>query len=95
MKILSLARSAEACQQADWQAFDVFFSSAVSRDDILSWGSLGQLIYLQQLREPFFRIASSEFLIKGFEGRDNLRIAFVRGFLPPFDQNALSEFLFF
>ena len=93
MHIISLERSAEDCQQAGWIAIDVIFSCTIFSEQIIKWGGLGELVYLQSLKEPFFRIANREFLIKGFEGRDRIRVGFQKDFLPPYDIEAFTAFL--
>jgi len=94
MEIEKVTRSSEECQQAGWLGYDVFFSSPITTEQILQWGKLGDLVYLSQLRQPFFRIAEKEFLIKGLEGQNKLRIGCAAGFLNPNDLLAACQKLF-
>ncbi|MBQ6798667.1 MAG: hypothetical protein IJP11_05480 [Oscillospiraceae bacterium] len=93
MNVVSVFRSAEDCQQAGWMAVDVTFSEAVTEEQILKWQTLGDLVYLRRLKQPFYRIAGRSFLIKGLEGQSRLRIGFEAGFLPPCDKDAVAAFL--
>ena len=92
MKINRIERSAEECQQAGWQGWDIYFDCPITRDQILCWQTLGDLVYLPQLRQPFYRIAGKEFLIKGLEGQQKLRIGFCSGFLEIGSYEAVSDF---
>ena len=93
MTIEKILRSAEECQQAGWQGYDIHFDGPVSREQILLWQSLGDLVYLSQLRQPFYRITGRSFLIKGLEGQTKLRIGFTAGFLDCADPDAVRQFL--
>ncbi len=91
MKILRIARSGEECQQAGWIGLDIFFDQTVTEEQVLLWESLGDLVYLPQLRQPFYRIASQNFLIKGLVGMEYLRIGLLRGSMPT-DIDAMTAF---
>lgn len=93
MKILHMERSSEDCQQAGWLAYDLFLSKPVDAEQILRWQTLGDLVYLRQLRQPFYRVAGRDFLLKGLEGQEKLRLAFADGFLPRGDAEAAARFL--
>jgi len=93
MKIERLERSIEECQQAGWQGWDIYFDSPITKEQILLWQALGDLLYLPQLRQPFFRIAGKDFLIRGLEGQQKLRIGFCAGFLNSLGQAAIQTFL--
>ncbi len=47
----------------------------IARSDILALAPLGRLIYLPQLRRPFFRLDTDGWHMKGIEGDLTLRIA--------------------
>lgn len=78
MKIISIRPSEEVCQQAGWRGVDVFFDSAVEEKDILRWVCLGQFIYLDKLKEPFFKISGRSYMIKGFLGREKIKIGYAQ-----------------
>ena len=92
MKLDRIERSAEECQQAGWQGWDIFFDTPITKEQILGWQALGDLVYLPQLRQPFYRIASKDFLIKGLEGQNKLRIGMQTGFLDMGSMKSVSGF---
>lgn len=92
MKIERIERSMEECQQAGWQGWDIYFDSPITKEQILLWQTLGDLLYLPQLRQPFFRIAGKDFLIKGLEGQKKLRIGMQTGFLNMASVESVSRF---
>ena len=47
----------------------------IDRAFILSLRPLGSFVYLDMLKEPFFKIESDYYMIKGVQGKDYFRIA--------------------
>ena len=92
MTIDRIERSAEECQQAGWQGWDIFFDTPITKEQILGWQALGDLVYLPQLRQPFYRIAGKDFLVKGLEGQKKLRIGMQTGFLNMTSVESVSRF---
>ena len=45
------------------------------REFILKLKSLGGFVYLDMLKQPFFKIENNYYMIKGIEGNDYFRIA--------------------
>lgn len=92
MRIEQIERSMEECQQAGWVGYDITFDCPIHQDQILAWQSLGDFVYLPQLRQPFYRIAGTSFLVKGLEGTNHLRLGMEAEFLDPHNMDILSAF---
>jgi len=75
IKIIEKTESRERCAEAGWYAFDYLTDRALDEDFIVSLCNLGSLIYLRQLKKPFFKIESDHYIIKGLLGDDFFRIA--------------------
>ena len=50
-------------------------AGSANRHFILSLKPLGSFVYLDMLKEPFFKIESDYYMIKGVQGKDYFRIA--------------------
>ena len=46
----------------------------MEREDILRLRPLGAFSYLPQLRQPFFKVESDHFLVKGLQGQASVRV---------------------
>ena len=75
MRITAVTRSPEPCTEAGWLAFQYHLDSPVSRDSILALRPLGSLVFLESLAQPFFKIESHHYIIKGLLGADSIRVA--------------------
>lgn len=93
MKIMSIRPSEEVCQEAGWRGVDVFFDSAVEEKDIVRWAGLGQIIYLDKLKEPFFKISGRGYMIKGFLGRNKIKIGYAEHEMAFAHKAEISRFL--
>jgi hypothetical protein len=78
MKIVDRCESSEPCEEAGWCAYDYIFDSPVNREDILRLRPLGAFTYLEKLRQPFFKLESNHYLVKGLEGKPSIRIGIHR-----------------
>lgn len=94
MKIVRIEKSSEECQQASWQAVNVYFDTAVNQETILSWNRLGSLVYLKQLKQPFYKISAPTYLIKGIEGKNVLRIGSSENHEFLWNTDWIEQFLF-
>ena len=65
MKIIGKRPSREKCAESGWFATDYLMDAPIDREFILKLKSLGGFVYLDMLKQPFFRI----------EGNDYFRIA--------------------
>ncbi len=75
MRLLKKCASREPCAESGWYAYDYLVGAPIARSDILALAPLGRLIYLPQLRRPFFRLDTDGWHMKGIEGDLTLRIA--------------------
>lgn len=75
MKILGKQPSREKCAESGWFATDYLLDQPIDREFILSLKPLGSFVYLDMLKEPFFKIESDYYMIKGVQGKDYFRIA--------------------
>ena len=65
MKIIGKQPSREKCAESGWFAWDY----------LLKLRPLGGFTYLDMLKQPFFKIDSDYYMIKGIQGNDYFRIA--------------------
>ena len=79
MKVMDIKESSELCTEACWIAYDLILDKEINGDVIRKLGDLGSLLYLSGLKEPFYRIENRLFMIKGIEGKKNLRVAMLIG----------------
>ncbi len=79
MKVIKKEESSELCTEASWIAYDLFLDEAVNEKLIRKLGNLGSLLYLSGLKEPFYRIENRYHMIKGLEGKNQLRVAMLVG----------------
>ena len=69
MKILGKQPSREKCAESGWFATDYLLDQPIDREFILSLKPLGSFVYLDMLKEPFFKIESDYYMIKGVQGK--------------------------
>ena len=74
MTIIERQPSIEPCEEAGWTAFDLKLSRALSKEEIPAFRALGNLVFLSQLRQPFFKVQSAHFTMRGFAGSDTVRV---------------------
>lgn len=74
MKIVKIEKSFESCQQAGWHGVDVYFDESVEEEQVLGWSKLGRMVYMKQLKQPFYKISNKSYLIRGITGNNYLRI---------------------
>lgn len=75
MTITRITPSPEPCQEAGWAACQWHLDSTVTRDFAVSLRPLGALMLLDTLRQPFFKIESHHYMIKGLLGDSSIRVA--------------------
>ena len=75
MKILKTAVKREKQKESGWFATDYLLDAPIDRAFILSLRPLGSFVYLDMLKEPFFKIENDYYMIKGVQGKDYFRIA--------------------
>ena len=79
MKVTGERESVELCTEAGWSAVDLMTDEPVDRETVLKLGKLGTLTYLSMLRQPFYRVESNFWLVKGLEGEKTLRVSMAGG----------------
>lgn len=75
MKIIGKQPSRERCAEAGWYAQDYLLEKKIDREFIRGLKPLGSFLFLDALRQPFFKIEGDYYVIKGVEGNDYIRIA--------------------
>jgi hypothetical protein len=81
VKITDKQNSPEPCEEAGWVAYDYALDAPLRRGDILRLRPLGAFAYLDKLRQPFFKVESDHYLVKGLEGKQTLRVGVHRDHL--------------
>lgn len=79
MKVIAVKESVELCTESGWSAYDMFLDEKMDRETILKLKDLGDLTYLETLKQPFYRVEQNFYMIKGLEGADRLRTAMLSG----------------
>lgn len=80
MKILRITPSPEPCVEAGWHASQYYLDGPVTKQLVLSLRPLGSLLLLEHLRQPFFKVESHHYMIKGLLGDTSLRVALHRDY---------------
>ena len=76
MIITGRRKSLEACTEAGWDAFDILTREPLADEDIESLRvAEGSFLYMRQLKKPFFKIESHNYIIKGVKGDPFFRFA--------------------
>lgn len=75
MKIIDRRKSLETCSEAGWFAFDFLLDGHIDPDFIRSLRPLGSFVFLNTLRQPFFKIETGHYILKGLQGDDYFRMA--------------------
>ena len=75
MKIISITPSPEPCAEAGWHASQYQLDGMVTRELVMSLRPLGSLLLMDSLRQPFFKIESHHYMLKGLLGSDSIRVA--------------------
>ena len=78
MRIIDRCESSEPCEEAGWCAYDYMLDSPMDRENIFHLRHLGGFAYLEKLRQPFFKVESNHYLVKGIEGKTSIRIGIHR-----------------
>lgn len=67
-------RSPEPCAEAGWVGWDGNTEAPLDEAFIRRAAALGRLLYLDNLRQPFFRITGENFFIRGCVGQRTMRL---------------------
>lgn len=86
MNIVEKQPSIEPCEESGWTAYDITLSAPLEKEHIQQLRSLGQLTFLAQLRQPFFRVQTARYTLRGFAGSCALRVGVDRAHLSELDK---------
>lgn len=75
MKTTAITPSPEPCAEAGWHAVQFHLDQPVDRTLIMGLRHLGSLLVLEHVRQPFFKIESHYYMIKGLLGDTSIRVA--------------------
>ena len=75
MSIIRITPSPQPCVEAGWQASQYYLDHPVDRDLVNALRPLGTLLVLDKVRQPFFKVESHHYIIKGLLGDDSIRVA--------------------
>lgn len=79
MKIIDQRKSLEPCTESGWDAVDLLLTEGLTEEDISEMRKIGgSFLFLRQLKKPFFKIESHEYVIKGVLGDPFFRAAAYR-----------------
>lgn len=68
--------SRERCAESGWYAWDYLLSAPMDKDFILRFKELGgSFVFLSMLKNPFFKLESDLFALKGVLGDDFFRVS--------------------
>ena len=70
-----MEKLSEGNKSENENSWETAFKGEIDREFILSLKPLGSFVYLDMLKEPFFKIESDYYMIKGVQGKDYFRIA--------------------
>ena len=75
MTITAITPSPEPCTEAGWHAAQWHLDRKLSRELVTALRPLGSLLLLDALAQPFFKIESHHYMVKGILGDTSLRVA--------------------
>ena len=93
MKVVSVERSSVDCTEADWYGIDVTLDVPITQEFIYKLETIGDLFYIPDLKEPFFKVCNKSFVLTGFEGRQVFRFGCKRDYLNLDDVVSVDAFL--
>lgn len=75
MRIISITPSPEPCAEAGWHASQYLLDDTLTRELVMALRPLGSLLLMDNLRQPFFKIESHHYMLKGLLGDHSIRVA--------------------
>ncbi|MCP1103056.1 putative restriction endonuclease [Aequitasia blattaphilus] len=75
MKVIGKTESKERCTEAGWYAYDILLDEDIDEEFIKNLKRFGSLLYMPMLKKPFFKVESSNYLLKGMKGEPFFRLA--------------------
>lgn len=87
MKIIGRRKSIEQCTESGWDAIDLMMDEPLDAEYIRKMKAIeGSFLFMSMLRQPFFKIESHNYVIKGVQGDDHFRMAVHKDFLDEVDR---------
>jgi len=87
MKIIDRRRSIEKCTESGWDAFDLMVDEPIDAEYVKRMRCIeGSFLFMSMLRQPFFKIESHNYVIKGVTGDDHFRMAVHKDYLSELDK---------
>ena len=75
-KVTSVVESRERCAEAGWFAYDLLLDQPMDRAFIRSLKGIGgSFVFLEMLKNTFFKLEADHYLLKGVQGNDFFRLA--------------------
>lgn len=76
MKIVKITESRERCVEAGWFAYDILLDAPMDKKFIISLRGIGgSFVFLEMLKNPFFKLEADHYILKGVIGNDFFRMA--------------------
>lgn len=75
MRIISITPSPEPCAEAGWHASQYLLDGTLTHELVMALRPLGSLLLMDNLRQPFFKIESHHYMLKGLLGDHSIRVA--------------------
>lgn len=76
MKITKITESRERCAEAGWFAYDFLLKEPMDKEFIRSLRGIGgSFVFLEMLKNPFFKLEADHYILKGVIGNDFFRMA--------------------
>ena len=75
MRIISITPSPEPCAEAGWHASQYLLDGTLTRELVMALRPMGSLLLMDNLRQPFFKIESHHYMLKGLLGDHSIRVA--------------------
>ena len=76
MKVLQIIESRERCAEAGWFAYDFLLDAPLDKEFIRNLRGIGgSFVFLEVLKNPFFKLEADHYILKGVVGNDFFRMA--------------------
>lgn len=74
MKVLETKRSFEQCSEIGWRGYDLCLDEPITGDFVRYLSARGNLLFLEDLKTPFFKITTESTIMKGVCGATRFRV---------------------
>lgn len=81
MIIVKKEESREPCVEAGWYAYDYVLEREMQREEIMKLREMeGSFLYLEKLKQPFFKLENRYYILKGVEGKNTFRLSMYKDY---------------